>query len=228
MSSIDLYVFAERSIFETDADWLAALSTLARTPLTGLAVQVRTRSETPERSRALAEQAREATRDAAIPVLLNGTSDEARSLGYDGAHWPEALIPDAPETAQDSDPPATPFLRGASVHSPEACRRAENAGADLVVAGTVFDAGSKPVAGSGLEALGRIARAARLPVLAIGGVTPARVSSCIDAGASGVAVVTSVLRATDMTVAVQALREALDEAKAAPTPQGRRDGSRGA
>jgi len=94
----------------------------------------------------------------------------------------------------------------------EAATRAEAAGAHFVVAGTVFDAGSKPVAGEGVEKLRRIAEATRLPVLAIGGVRPDRMRACIEAGAAGVAVVTSVLRAPDMAAAVHELREALDEA----------------
>jgi thiamine-phosphate diphosphorylase len=170
----------------------------------GLALQVRTKTEPPERAVALAREARAVTADARVPVLLNGTTAEAMELGYRGVHWPESLIPDASEKAA--------ILKAASVHSPEAASRAEAAGADFVVAGTIFDAGSKPVAGEGLGKLRRIAEATRLPVLAIGGVRPDRVASCIEAGAAGVAVVTSVLRAPDMAAAVRELRQALDEA----------------
>jgi thiamine-phosphate diphosphorylase len=207
----DLYIFVERSIFETDAAWLLALSVLASFEVEDVAVQVRTRSEPPERATELARQARSATEDARVPVLLNGSSEQALELAYEGVHWPEALIPDR---AEDVD-----LLRGASVHSPEAAARAEQAGADFLVAGTVFDAGSKPVTGGGVEALRRMASATHLPVLAIGGVTPQRVATCIEAGAAGVAVVTSVLRAPDMATAVRDLREALDAAKLTARPR---------
>jgi thiamine-phosphate diphosphorylase len=98
------------------------------------------------------------------------------------------------------------------VHSPAAALRAEAAGADFVVAGTIFDAGSKHVPGTGLDHLHAIANATSLPVLAIGGVTPGRVASCIEAEASGVAVVSAVLRATDIAAAIRDLRQALDAA----------------
>jgi thiamine monophosphate synthase len=253
--AIDLYVFAERYVFDTDAAWLEALRELAATDVPGLALQVRTKSEPPDRALKLARDARKATRNARVPVLLNGSTAEALELGYGGVHWPEALIPAegepltltllrqgsgqvSPEGRGDtnrkgradtsknrgasrkreagvrSEVAGHDLLRGASVHSVEACDRAEAAGADFVVAGTIFDAGSKPVAGEGLEKLRSIVEATRLPVLAIGGVRPDRVKACLEAGAAGVAVVTSVLRAPDLPAAVRELREALDEAHA--------------
>ena len=205
--AIELYVVVERSIFETDRQWIGALADLAGLDVPGLGLQVRTKSEPRERSVTLACEARIATQGATAPVLLNGTTREAIELGYEGVHWPEAQIP-----ARDE---ASPLLRAASVHTPDVCSSAEAAGAVFVVAGTVFDAGSKPASGAGLAALSKIARATSLPTLAIGGVTPGRVVSCVEAGASGVAVVTSVLRAPDMTAAVRDLREALDEARVA-------------
>ena len=201
----DLYVFLERNVFETDAAWLDALSTLTALDVPGLAVQVRTKTESPERSQALGREARSVTLDAVPPVLYNGTTEEATSLGYLGVHWPEAVVPLKPEGCD--------LLRGASVHSPEAALRAKAAGAAFVVAGTIFDAGSKPAPGEGIEKLWQIATVTSLPVLAIGGITPQRVKPCIDAGASGVAVVSYVLKATDMKTAVRDLREALDEAR---------------
>ena len=216
--AIDLYVFVERNVFDTDARWLKALSELAAMDVPGLALQVRTKSEPPHRALSLAREARVASREARCPVLLNGSTAEALEFAYAGVHWPEALIPVAPEEAS--------LLRGASVHSIEACARAKKAGADFVVAGTIFDAGSKPVAGEGIEKLRRIAASTRLPVLAIGGIRPDRVRACIEAGAAGVAVVTSILLAPDMAAAARDLRRALDAVRplaAAFNPQDRKE-----
>jgi len=215
---IDLYVFVERNVFDTDARWLNALSELAGMDVPGLALQVRTKTEPAVRALSLAKEARAATQHAIVPVLLNGTTSEASALVYDGVHWPEADIPREAERRA--------LLRGASVHSVEACARAETAGADFVVAGTIFDAGSKPVAGEGIEKLRRIAASTRLPVLAIGGIRPDRVRACIEAGAAGVAVVTSILLAPDMAAAARDLRRALDAVRplaAAFNPQDRKE-----
>jgi thiamine-phosphate diphosphorylase len=203
-NAIDLYVVVERSVFESDAQWLDTLSELAGLDVPGLALQVRAKEEPPERALSLASEARVVTLDAPVPVLLNGATAEALDLGYQGVHWPEASIPESPDSSL--------LMRAASVHSVEAAERAEAAGAELLVAGTIFDAGSKPVAGEGTEKLRRIAASTTLPVLAIGGIGPDRVAECLEAGAAGVAVVSSVLRASNMAAAIQALRAALDDA----------------
>jgi thiamine monophosphate synthase len=49
-----------------------------------------------------------------------------------------------------------------------------------------------------------------LPVLAIGGISPATVEECLRFGASGVAVVSAILSAPDPGAAAAALRAALD------------------
>jgi len=118
-------------------------------------------------------------------------------------HWPEAAIPAAPFPG---------LLAGASVHSLAALERAEAAAAAFAVFGPVFDAGSKRATGVGLSALETITRAATIPVLAIGGVTPQRAPACIAAGAAGVAAVTGVLRAEDPGAAIAGYLRALSSA----------------
>jgi len=210
---IDLYVVAERSVFRSDVAWLMAIEAVIGTNDRSLAVQVRTKAESPKRSRALAMEARRVTHGSRIPLFLNGATKEAIALGYDGVHWPESLIPSGPPSPK-SGRGLGGRVRAASVHSSEAAMRAGAAGAHFLVAGTIFDAGSKDASGQGLEHLRAIAHATALPVLAIGGVTPERVGACIDAGASGVAVVTNVLLAPDIPAAMRDLREALDAARA--------------
>ena len=69
----------------------------------------------------------------------------------------------------------------------EELRAAENEEADFAVYGPVFESVTKSVVPIGLETL-RIATASvRLPVYALGGVTAANASLCIQAGAAGVA-----------------------------------------
>jgi thiamine-phosphate diphosphorylase len=103
------------------------------------------------------------------------------------------------------------FLVGRSVHSLEAARRAEAEGADYLVAGPVYETRSHPGrAPAGLSLIEGITRRVRVPVLAIGGVNAGRVDEVVRAGASGVAVISAVLAATDRRVAAGDLRRALD------------------
>ena len=68
------------------------------------------------------------------------------------------------------------IMVGASVHSLEESIEAEAAGADWLTFGPVYDTPSKRAYGApqGLAALERVAKAVRIPVVAIGGIGPAR------------------------------------------------------
>ncbi len=166
-----------------------------------VAVQVRAKGRPTHALRALALQARRALGDT-VPVVLNGPPGLARELGCAGVHWPESQIP--PEVPQE----AAGLLRSASVHSVEALAAAEQV-AHYVVFGPVFPPGTKAAAGVGVEALREVCRRARVPVLAVGGITRERVAVCVQAGAAGVAVVSAVVRAPDPARAAEELAEAL-------------------
>ena len=81
------------------------------------------------------------------------------------------------------------FLIGVSCHSLEEVMRAEEEGADYVLFGPVFAPLSKTsdLAPRGVEELGRVSRAVRIPVLALGGITAETAAACVNAGAAGVA-----------------------------------------
>jgi thiamine-phosphate pyrophosphorylase len=116
-------------------------------------------------------------------VVVNDRLDVAMASAADGVHLRGDSIPI--EAARRLAPP--PFLVGRSVHSAAEARA--GAGADYLIAGTVFPSTSKgegaPVIG--LDGLKAIVAAATVPVLAIGGVTADRVAEVTAAGAAGVA-----------------------------------------
>ena len=105
------------------------------------------------------------------------------------------------------------LLAGQSVHSLEAARASEARGMDYVVAGTIYDSPSHPeTRGGGPAHLARICAGVRIPVIAIGGITPERVGACIDAGAAGVAVLSTIMRASDPESAARSFARALASA----------------
>jgi thiamine monophosphate synthase len=71
----------------------------------------------------------------------------------------------------------------------EEVSRAEKEGADYVFFGPIFSPRSKTsdLAPRGLDELCRVARAVKIPVLALGGITAENAADCVEAGAAGVA-----------------------------------------
>lgn len=126
--------------------------------------------------------------DAPALLVLNGPTDLAVELGYDGVHWPESRIP----TNVPADGPA---FRSAAVHSVAAIRKAERADATALIYSPIFSPSWKAADAVGLDALRDAAEATDLPVYALGGVSVERTSGCIDAGAHGVAAVSGIATA---------------------------------
>jgi thiamine-phosphate pyrophosphorylase len=121
-----------------------------------------------------------------VKILVNSRIDVALAAGAGGTHLPSGSP--APQAWRAMTPPG--FLLGVSCHSPEEVRAAEGEGADYVFFGPVFAPLSKRAQGppAGLAGLTRaVSAAAKIPVLALGGITRANIAACIEAGAAGVA-----------------------------------------
>lgn len=118
-------------------------------------------------------------------ILVNTRVDVALAAGAHGAHLPGGSPP--PSTWRAIVPAS--FLFGVSCHSLAGLRDAEAGGADFAFYSPIFESSSKPGYGPalGLEALRAAARAVRIPVLALGGITEQNTPACLQAGASGIA-----------------------------------------
>ena len=118
-------------------------------------------------------------------ILVNGRMDVALAAGAAGLHLPAGSI--APRVFRPLAPSG--FLIGVSCHTIGEVRQAEAEGADYVVFGPVFAPISKnsSLPPRGLDGLTQAAGAAKIPVLALGGVTNQNTGACIAAGAAGIA-----------------------------------------
>jgi thiamine-phosphate diphosphorylase len=93
---------------------------------------------------------------------------------------------------------------GYSAHSADEAAQAARDTANFVMLGTIYETASHPGrAGSGVKLVHDVSAQVALPVVAIGGITPARVSEVMAAGATGVAVLRGVWHRSDAEAAVQ-------------------------
>ena len=103
-------------------------------------------------------------------------------------------------------------ILGGTAREPAAAKEHEAAGASYLGVGPCYTTTSKtglPEPG-GIERVRRVADAISLPVIAIAGVTAARVPELLDAGAHGVAVIGAINDADDPRRATEELLRALD------------------
>ncbi|MEK6716652.1 MAG: thiamine phosphate synthase [candidate division NC10 bacterium] len=171
------------------------------------AVQLREKDLTTRDLYHLAGKLLAVTREAGAALLINDRVDVAMALPADGVHLTRRSLP--PKEARELLGPAR--LIGISCHSLAEVREAVDGGADFVVLGPIFETPSKMPYGAPLTtALLQQARAATtLPVLAIGGINPARVPEVMAAGADGVAVISAVMAAADFGAAASELLAAV-------------------
>ena len=117
-------------------------------------------------------------------VVVNGRLDVAWAAGAHGVHLPGRGLP--VREARRLAPP--PFVIGVSAHRPEELIRAEAEGADYAIYGPAFPTVSHPGAAAvGPEGLAAALGATRLPVWAVGGISPATAPRLAGLPLAGVA-----------------------------------------
>lgn len=180
-----------------------------------LAIQLRARASTAKRIHDVARRLAEA---GGACVLVSDRLDVALAAGAHGVHLREDSMPvtDARALVDDlgrNDRPGRRFLVGRSIHSPRQASETWAAATDYLVLGAVWPTPSHPGrAAVGTEALAQVAGHARVPALAIGGVTPERVAAAKSAGAWGVVVRSGVWSAKHPSEAAIRYLDALGEA----------------
>lgn len=150
-----------------------------------------------------------ATRHGAV-FIMNDRVDVAQLVRADGVHLglDDLPVEDARMLL------GTDSIIGASTHDPDEARKAERAGADYVSLGPIYPTRTKKDAHAprGLELLREVRRATRLPIVAIGGITPGNAPAALEAGADSVAMISELLTRDDPA---EAAREAIAAIEAA-------------
>ncbi len=146
-------------------------------------------------------------------LSIHGEAALAKLAGTDGVHLPAGSDPVAARALLGAEK-----LIGVSIHTVTEAETIDPAVVDYALAGPAFETVSKPGYGPeiGRKGLAEIARACRVPLLAIGGINTVRVAEVLAAGCAGVAVMGGVMRAADPGLEVGALVATLKGAAGYP------------
>ena len=161
------------------------LDQLARLPCSiSCMIQIREKKLNAKELLTIALKARDIKLPQGTLLLMNERVDLAVAAGLDGVHLPENAC-----SAKELRPFAPKLIYGCSIHSFSALHTAEEAKADYLLFGPVFDTPSKRVYGApqGLEKLGEICQKTSIPVFALGGITLKNAALCMAKGAYGIA-----------------------------------------
>ncbi len=170
------------------------------------AVQLREKDLSGRELLHLGKKIRSLTRNHQAQFFFNERLDLALSTEADGIHCPEEGLPVA--QIRERFPKVA---IGKSVHSLRKALEAEKDGADFVTFSPIFSTPSKEgiLEPQGLEQLALVASSLKIPVFALGGITPERAKECVKHGAHGVAVISAILKSNDVPRTVSQFEEAL-------------------
>ncbi len=139
-------------------------------------------------------------------VVVNDHVDVARAARTVAVQLPAASLP--VEVVRQQLPGVE---IGKSVHTAAQGASAARAGADFLLAGSIYASDSHPgIAPQGIALIDALGSTG-VPVLAIGGIDGTRVSECMAAGAYGVAVIRAVWHAPDPVGAAKELVRRIEE-----------------
>ena len=142
-----------------------------------------------------AEQLRELCRQFSVPLIINDDIALAVRTGADGVHLGKAdsTIADARERLGNS------VMIGCSCYNDlDRAQQASKSGADYIAFGAFFPSPTKPEAAHATPEIIQTAKQRfKLPVVAIGGITPENGRSLIEAGADMLAVISGLYASND-------------------------------
>lgn len=162
--------------------------------------QYRNKSATMEEAYAEALPLRKMATELRVTFIVNDRCDLALAVDADGVHLGQGDLPyDHARKVMGPDK-----LIGLSTHNPAQVTAADRLKPDYIGFGPVFKPGAKqehdPVVG--IEGLKAVRPLTTLPIFAIGGITVDHIGDMMKAGANGVAVISAVLKAPDIRLAV--------------------------
>jgi thiamine-phosphate pyrophosphorylase len=169
------------------------------------AVQLRERDISARELYDLALKLRAITREAGAALIVNQRLDVALAVGADGVHlgWRSLNPADVRKLAGEK------FLIGISCHDGPQIHSAEQARADYALLGPVFRTPSKEGLAYtiGIGPLKNLVSVAKIPILAIGGITPENAAQVMETGVAGLAAISALIDPEDPAAVARAFRK---------------------
>ena len=174
------------------------------------AIQLREKNWPVRQLLEVGKEIRKLTSDKKVLFIMNDRVDVAIAVDADGVHLGQDDMP-FQEAKRILGPGK---IIGLSTHSLEQAIEAQKLGADYIGVGPVYPTNSKadlsPIVG--LDLVSRVSKNVTIPFVAIGGINKNNVEQVIKAGAPGIAVITAVTGAKDITGAAKELNDQIRKA----------------
>ncbi len=133
-------------------------------------------------------------------LIVNDFAELAKEIDADGVHLGQEDM----GVVQARQLLGREKIIGVSTHNVDQALKAEAHGADYIAFGSIFPTDSKEVPEVvGIEALRKVRRAIRVPLVAIGGIDISGADQVIEAGADAVAVISSVMQDSSPGIAAR-------------------------
>lgn len=204
----DLYIITDQRISHGKSHLEVAEAALA-----GGATVIQFRDKEMEDSEAIevCRKIYELTKKKGIPFIVNDRVEVARIVQADGVHLgqEDQSLDFARKILNQNQ------IIGISVETVEQAIKAEKEGADYLGVGPIYPTATKLDAGRalGVTRLKEIKEAVNIPVIAIGGIDEDNLEEVLRAGADGIAVISAVVGAPDITQACRKLKSKIEYIK---------------
>jgi thiamine-phosphate pyrophosphorylase len=173
-------------------------------------LQLRVKSMAPSECFDLAKRARAETRAHGCKLIINDRIDIALASDADGVHLGQDDLPLSVGRKLMGDK-----IVGISTHDLAQAQEAQRNGADYIGFGPMFGTNTKNTGFSarGIEMLGQIRAAVKIPIVAIGGITEKNVREVWQAGADSAAIISDILHAEDIAAKTRRIAAAYSKGK---------------
>lgn len=205
MKELTLYLVTSRYDF-SDEEFLNIIETACQNGVT--MVQLREKAITTNRFYELAVAVKQITDLYDIPLIINDRVDICLAVNAAGVHIGDDEMPVKVVRSLIGGEK----LLGVSTKSIERGKKAEKDGADYLGVGAIFPTETKrDPQRTTIETLNTIAEAVNIPIVAIGGINESNIENFTNTAISGIAVVSELMLAEQVSQKVQKLKQAVEQ-----------------